>query len=316
MIRRCACACSVLAAVICFPALEAQETAIVGASRLSSAWTCSEPLPEDYLGFGSLSDFRPADYRYFGGDCFSLRHNRSSEQSQGALPAVSSADPVRDELEAMGASGFYIVRAREEVLEILREGNSCSLWYAEAEPELVGRFRSLHFQLDEQGETLSRGEYNSGDVSYREPYVARAQENVGNGSIITLNAHGAFFQTHAPAKLRLQPGGPLTAVGPRLLHVADYTGGSLNAQVTTLLHEFGHVVGVLPVDSGEANSALLSTQNTATLLRHCRKQIEASRDRTILLPASFQRLEPSKGTINRRPLASLEPLHASNDSNL
>ena len=214
----------------------------------------------------------------------------SREPSRG-VPAVTAGDPVQDELAAMGAPGFYILRAREEVIEILRQANSCSLWYAEAEPGLVLKFASLHFLVDEQGEMVSFGEFRSGGVTYREPYVARAQESVGSGSIITLNAHGAFFQTEAPAKLRLQPAGPLTMVQPKRLHVADYLGGSLNAQVTTLLHEFGHIVGILPVDSGEASSALLSTQNTATLLQHCRKQIEASRERTILLPASVKRLE-------------------------
>jgi hypothetical protein len=193
----------------------------------------------------------------------------------------------------MGASGFLIARAREEVLEILREGNSCSVWYAAAEPGLIAKFASLHFRVDEQGSATSLGEFNSGDVSFREPYVARAQESVGSGSIITLNAHGAFFHSRASAKLRLQSGGPFTMLPPKLLHVADYPGGSLNAQVTTLLHEFGHIVGILPIDTGEPRAALLSTQNTATLLRHCRKQIETSRDRTILLPVALARLDPS-----------------------
>jgi hypothetical protein len=258
--------------------------------------SCPDGSAADSLGFELPSGFRQTAYRYFDGDCFSLRRNgplEPSTESRSALRALNSADPLEDELEAMGAFGFYIVRAREEVLEILREGNSCSAWYAEAEPELAEKFASLHFQVDELGEAVSLGDYNSGDVSYREPYVARAQENVGRGSIITLNAHGAFFQTHAVAKLRLQAGGPLTSVPPKSLHVAEYPGGSLNAQVTTLLHEFGHIVGILPVDSGEGRSPLLSTQNTATLLRHCRKQIEASRDRTILLPVTLKRLEPS-----------------------
>jgi hypothetical protein len=74
-----------------------------------------------------------------------------------------------------------------------------------------------------------------------------------------------------------------------ILHVGDYQGGSLKAQVTTLLHEYAHVVELIPVDTGRADGAQLSTQNTETVLRHCRKQIDASPNRTILLPASFAR---------------------------
>ena len=82
---------------------------------------------------------------------------------------------------------------------------------------------------------------------------------------------------------------------PRLLHVGSYSGGSVNAQVTTLLHEFGHIVGLLPIDSGEANSAILSTQNTQVVLAHCRKQIEASANRSVMLPESLARLEEAPG---------------------
>jgi hypothetical protein len=58
-----------------------------------------------------------------------------------------------------------------------------------------------------------------------------------------------------------------------------------------MLHEFAHIIGLLPIDSGEGNSALLSTQNTETVLRYCRKQIEASANRTIVLPLSLAQLD-------------------------
>jgi hypothetical protein len=296
MIRRCLSASSVFAGLTVFSvfAVEAQDKTILRVSLRSPAAACAVPVPDDSQlvdRLALLSQTSP----YFDADCLPRKPNRLLEppsRPQTDLRTAAPPDSTEDQLETMGASGFYIGRARQEVLEILREGNSCSAWYAEAEPELVAKFASLHFEVDEQGETMTLGEYDSGDVSYREPYVARAQENVGRGSIITLNAHGAFFQSRALAKLRFQ-GGPFFVQAPKPLHVADYAGGSLNAQVTTLLHEFGHIVGILPVDSGEPRAPLLSTQNTATLLRHCRKQIEASRDRTILMPTSLARLEQS-----------------------
>jgi hypothetical protein len=296
MIRRLS-ACCALIAVSGFSAdaVEAQEKTILRASGMSPAATCDLRVLDDSQPFPRSARLGQRTYGYVDEDCASIRHNHPLEQPSRALSElhVASADPVEDELGTMGTSGFLIGPAREEVAEILREGNSCSVWYGEAEPDLVAKFASLHFQVDEQGADTMLWEFNSGEVSYRQPYVARAQENVGRGSVITLNAHGAFFQSRAPAKFRLQAGGPFTMQPSRLLYVAGYAGGSLNAQVTTLLHEFGHIVGILPIDSGEPRSALLSTLNTDTLLRHCRKQIEASRDRAILMPASLAALEQS-----------------------
>ena len=296
MIRRLY-ACWVLIAVsgLCPHALAAQERTILRAADTPPVAACAFPVLDDSQRFnqGARLDQRP--YLYFDSVCPAPGDNRPLEGARAVadLPTAAVVDPVEEELETMGAPGFLIGRAREEVLEILREGNSCSAWYAAAEPSLVVKFASLHFRVDEQGLATVLGEFNSGNVFFREPYVARAQENVGSGSFITLNAHGAFFHLRASARFRFETGGPFTAQPPKQLHVADYPGGSRNAQVTTLLHEFGHIVGILPIDSGEPRSALLSTRNTETLLRHCRKQIEASRDRAILLPVALAGLERS-----------------------
>jgi len=213
------------------------------------------------------------------------------EQPPQSLPEFQKRDPIDGELRQIGAAGYGIAAAREQVLAILRENNSCSAWYAEVEPDPAEKFRSLHFQIDTDGEDTATGEYNHTGVIYREPWVARAQQEVVAGSTITLNSHAAFFVSRAPAKLRLGSGGPFISQSHKELHVEKYGGGSLNAQVTTLLHEYGHTVGLLPVDSGEARSALLSTQNTDVVLAHCRKQIEASANRTIMLPLALAMLE-------------------------
>jgi len=214
------------------------------------------------------------------------------------LPAGGKVLPTEipdREFQQFGPQGFAIARARRQVLAILHEGSSCSVWYARAEPNPWIKFASLHFRVDGEGEDTAIGDYNFFGLYYREPYVARAQQSVGAGSIITLNGHGAFFVLRAPSKVHWGSGGPLVEQLPRLLHVGSYSGGSVNAQVTTLLHEFGHIVGLLPIDSGEANSAILSTQNTQVVLAHCRKQIEASANRSVMLPESLARLEEAPG---------------------
>ncbi len=48
------------------------------------------------------------------------------------------------------------------------------------------------------------------------------------------------------------------------------------AKVTALLHEFSHVVGLLPADGGTVFGSELSTQNTQIVLRHCRAEVEAA----------------------------------------
>jgi hypothetical protein len=61
-----------------------------------------------------------------------------------------------------------------------------------------------------------------------------------------------------------------------LLHIDLYVGGTLHAQVIALLHEFSHIAGLLPADGGTLAGSELSTQNTQTVLRHCREQVEAA----------------------------------------
>jgi hypothetical protein len=218
------------------------------------------------------------------------RWRLSAEQPSETPPTLAARDPVENEFLGMGVAGFVIAGARQQVILILRESSSCSAWYAQGESNPAAKFASLHFRVDSEGEDTAVGDYSSLGLYYQEPYVARAQQDVGAGSTITLNAHGAYFLWRAPAKAHWG-GGPLVQQPPRRLHIGSYAGGSRNAQVTTLLHEFAHIVGLLPIDSGEANSALVSTQNTDIVLSHCRKEIEASANRTIMLPASLVQQE-------------------------
>jgi hypothetical protein len=211
-----------------------------------------------------------------------------------AAPAAEEkivADSVEDELLTMGNVGLAIARARQEVLGILREPNACSAWFARAEPEAADKFASLHFRVDGEGERFAIGERALSGVYYVGPYIARAQQDVGRGSTITLNAHGAFFEVRAIAKLRAWEGGPWSSQSPKILNVGEYAGASLQAQVTTLLHEYAHVVGLIPIDHGQPDSALISMRNTEEVVHRCRKQIEVPPRRSVVLPLSLPRLE-------------------------
>ena len=257
----------------------------------------------------AMFQFPPGEFSY---DCagslraaqpYNLGESDSSFDQPSGTPASfntpydpsAQQDFATDELLSLRSAGFFIARARLEVLEILREGNSCSAWFAENEPAPALKFASLRFQLDSQGEDTSVGEYTLQGWLIREPYVARTQQNVGAGSTITVNAHGAFFQSQAPVTLRSTSAGLLSHHPPRYLRVSGYLGGSLKAQVTTLLHEYAHVVGVVPVDTVGSAAGQLSTQNTESVMAHCRRQIDASPYRTILIPASLAVFEPPSG---------------------
>lgn len=261
-------------------------------SQLSSLDPCANEL--DGSGTRHVARLSVVSYLRSASECDVPEADRAGFPDASARRAdswpVDTEKPfglVDAELSLLGSAGFLVASARQQVLQILAEHSSCSAWYAQAEENPQRKFASLHYRIDETGESTAFGEYKPFGLAYHEPYVARAQQDVGAGSIITLNAHGAFFLERAPFKLRLNDGAPLFDRSLVYLHVASYSGGTSNAQVATLLHEYAHIVGLLPIDFGEANSAALSTQNTATVLQHCRKQVEASSKRAVVLPASF-----------------------------
>lgn len=185
-------------------------------------------------------------------------------------------DPVLTELQAMGHLGNQIEHAREGVLQILHQNSSCSSWFEEAEPHPSEKFRSLHYALDAKAPASILKTQITGDRwFYLQPYIARVIENASPGSTITINPHGAFFEETAPVLIVPRDGGPGGREVSRLMRVENYVGGTPQAQMTTLLHEFGHTTGQLPVDAGTPGGPELSTENSRTVLRHCRSQIEA-----------------------------------------
>lgn len=204
-------------------------------------------------------------------------------RSTNALPSTTAAspailppvDPVSSELAALGKRGVPIARARQEVLEILSSDNACSEWFASKDPEPAGTFRSLTFSIDRHGpDLILESDPPAAALRYfRQPYVARATQASGAYTDITVNAYGAFFRELGNVEKVRDDGGPLRADGTHLLTVGSYMGATLQAQVVTLLHEFGHVIDLLPEDADDLDGQ--SGRNTDEVLRHCRSQIES-----------------------------------------
>ena len=188
-----------------------------------------------------------------------------------------AADPVQEELKAMGERGLMILRARESVVEILEGQNRCATWFAQAEPDAVSKFRSLHYRIDESGaQYTSKIQGADGKWWYEQPYVASSIEGATTGATITINGGGAFFQLRSGLRVVPIDGGPGGPGVSPTLRIDFYMGGTLHAQVVALLHELSHIAGLLPADGGNLAGRELSTQNTQVVLRHCRAQVEAA----------------------------------------
>jgi hypothetical protein len=188
---------------------------------------------------------------------------------------------LKEDLQAMGKNGERIMRARERVLEILDEPNSCSAWFEQKDTNVATLFRSLTFAIDAKGVDLVyavRGDRPG--IIYKHPYVARVIQDGGSYQTITLNLHGAFFKPLAGVLETNAGGGSPRMLPSQLIGVGPYRGGTLEAQVATFLHELGHVEGLLQLDEGDVHGK--STQNTQEMLEHCRREVDGSSKRAML----------------------------------
>ena len=209
------------------------------------------------------------------------------------------ADPSADDLRSFGRQGTIIEQARRAVISILSEENSCSAWFHAAEPHATEQFRSLRFALDSSANSeIKKLEVWQSSAVFYQPYVARTGQNVGWGSTITINAKGAFFKDWAPVRVivNLQDKGYVRAF--RRLVVGNFDGATDEARILTLLHEWGHELDMLPIDSGVPSGPELSTTNSELVMHHCGAKIRemarrpaVSLDSALLLSGSPVALE-------------------------
>jgi hypothetical protein len=203
-------------------------------------------------------------------------------------PAQGRCNPTRDlvqeYLASMGKPGQKILRARERVLEILQTENACSAWFREKDPNPADTFRTLSYVVDRQGEEFILESKDPGGMTiFRNPYVAKVFQGDGRNATITINAKGAFFSPMASVREFLKDGGPLIIRAPRTTDVGPYGGDTTLAQVLVLLHEFGHVLDILPADENDVDGK--SVQNTNEVLRFCRAEVASKTKRATLSAA-------------------------------
>jgi hypothetical protein len=184
----------------------------------------------------------------------------------------------------MGKPGQKILRAREKVLEILQTENACSGWFRDKDSNPADIFRTLSFEVDRKGEEfVLKSTDRSNMIIFRNPYVAWVIQGDGRYATITINTNGAFFSPMANMVEVWKEGGPASFRGSHRTNVGPYSGDTIRAQVLTLLHEFGHVLDLLPADENNVDGK--SVQNTNEVLRYCRAEIESKGRRGALLAA-------------------------------
>jgi len=202
----------------------------------------------------------------------------------GQWGCEAPADLVKRDLAAMGKTGQKILRARDKVLEILQGENACSLWMRQLDANAAATFRTISFEVDHHGEEgVHAFRDAASQYTYRDPYVASVGQAIGAYATIKLNGGGAFFQPLSPVLLVPMEGGPARSGGVRLIGIGPYPGDSLAAQTLALLHEFGHVIDLLPMDFENEDGK--SVHNTAEVLRYCRPEIDAKGRRNALQAA-------------------------------
>jgi hypothetical protein len=188
---------------------------------------------------------------------------------------------VQENLAAMGKTDQRILRGRGRVLQILQSENACSAWFRQKDSNPAATFRTLSYEVDRRGEELIRESDGADDMKlFRSPYVARVIQADGSYATITINLKGAFFSAMATVVEEQSGGGPRSLRGARMLRVGPYAGETLYAQILALLHEFGHLVDLLPTDEGDQDGK--SVRNTKEVLRFCREEIESKVRRNTL----------------------------------
>jgi hypothetical protein len=188
-------------------------------------------------------------------------------------------------LKDIGNAATNISRAREAVYEILDGENACSAWFRRTDPRVAATFLSLAFSVDEDGSKRVVKERNDSGIWIEHgPYIARTHEGTGPGTTVTINGNGAFFRTRGDVHKIEWTGSVGNDTGSwRHLHVGPFDGGTLEAQIVTLLHELAHVIAAVPSDDWSAGGFARSQENTELILRHCRGETGATARKKRLL---------------------------------
>ena len=180
-------------------------------------------------------------------------------------------------LHNTGDEADHLASSRSVVLTILREENACSAWFRDFDPQVVSTFLSLNYYVEKNGpQRVIREKVAGGDWIEHGPYVARTIQASGPGATVTINGNGAFFRDRGDIHRLEWPAGMAIETGDRrVIHVGPYQGGTLRAQVITLLHELAHVVDAIPEDDSSRFGPARSQKNTDIIVQQCKRSVDS-----------------------------------------
>lgn len=209
------------------------------------------------------------------------RTRGETTDSSSAAPCFTAAPSAAITAAPPGKSASKMSQAREEVLEILRSRNACSEWFESKDVRPADTFETLTLEVDQGGpQEILETNIGKGTMIVHQPYVARVIQGGGPYTPIIINKDGAFYRSQLRVQKAAADGGPYRWDGMRPLTVGSYIGDTLAARVVTLLHEFGHVIDLLPLDGDGLDGS--SIHNTDEVLRHCRAEVDATTQRAKL----------------------------------
>jgi hypothetical protein len=194
------------------------------------------------------------------------------------LPVFVHASPKREDskharLASSDRREESLQRARARVLALLGEENACSAWFRGSVGDPAAVFQSLQFKVaaDEHAYISRLADSNDLMNFYKHPWAARSWQLAGPNSTVLLNSDGAFFNSSSPVVELNHQGGFSRYLGFRMLTVGPFKGSTSEAQITTLLHELGHVTNRIPEDDDSWDGK--SSRNTKEVLHHCKNEI-------------------------------------------
>lgn len=190
---------------------------------------------------------------------------------EGGSDHDGHSDRVTLELTTMGKRGAIVENVRERTIAVLQTNDSCSEWYEQSNPDVADVLRSLHYTIEDDQPSYTLRRYdNRGTQLLKHPWAAHAIQYGGRDSMVHLNINGPFFRRISPV-LDLGARRWISPIDHTRLAVAEFSGDTTEAQITILLHELGHVIGRLPLDTDSWDGQ--SSRNTVEVLRHCKPEI-------------------------------------------
>ncbi len=241
--------------------------------RISSSLGACLPIAEAMAVAEHVAQ-EPENPCLLGGPNPRRGRNICREVQAGFYACSDPEAELRSAMFARGKRGELILQARDEALQILRGENACSAWFRTKDPRAADVFETLTYDIDSKAADYVE-ETGTPDLRiYSNPYVATVVQGGGSYQTVKLNAGGAFFRRSAYIRVLPPNGGAVRLAGIRYLRVGPFAGNTREAQITTILHEFGHVIDLLPADGGDVDGK--SVRNTDMVVQHCRSEIAES----------------------------------------